>query len=101
MITPREMGQKLDQLQTEFWKIIENGDAEKVLNCVLHAVDFSNDLVSIAVSSRNDVSFTDEELKALRSAFVGLTSAHCGLKDKLTDRVRKETTNGRKQAGNT
>lgn len=101
MITPREMGQKLDQLQAEFWKIIESGDAEKVMNCVLHAVDFSNDLVSIAVSSRNDVSFTDEELKALRSAFVGLISAHCSLRDKLTDRVRKETINGRKQAGNT
>lgn len=101
MITPTEMGQKLGQLETEFWKIIESGDEAKVLNCILHAVDFANDLVSIGVSSRNNIGFTDEELKALRSAFVGLTSAYCELKDKLMDRVRKETTNGRKQAGNT
>lgn len=96
MISPAEMGQRLGQLETEFWKTVESGDAAKVLNCTLHAVDFANDLVSIAVSSRNDIGFTDEELKVLRSAFVGLTSAHCGLKDKLMDRVRKETPNGRK-----
>lgn len=101
MITPAEMGQKLGQLETEFWKTVESGDASKVINCVLHAVDFANDLVSICVADRNDIGFTDEELKVLRSAFVNLTSAHCELKDKLMDRVRKEAPNGRKQTGNT
>lgn len=90
MITPAEMGQKLDQIETEFWKTVECGDATKALNCVIHAVDFANCLVSIAESSCNEVGFTGEEIKALHSVFVSLTSAHCSLKDKLIERVRNE-----------
>ena len=90
MITPAEMGQKLDQLQTEFQKIVESGDTANILRCVINAVDFTGNLAYNAEEKQSELDFTEEELKEIDFLFAA-TAKVCGVLGKaLLERVRKE-----------
>ena len=90
MITPAEMCEKLNQLQTEFQKIVESGDAANILRCVINAVDFTGDLAYSAKSRSNDLDLTEEELKEIDFLFAATAKVRGVLGKALLERVRKE-----------
>ena len=89
MITPAEMREKLDQLHTEFHKIVESGDAANILRCVINAVDFTGDLAYSAKSRSNDLDLTEEEFKEIDFFFATTAKVRGVLGKALLDR-RKE-----------
>lgn len=95
MITPAEMRQKLDQLHAEFHKIVESGDTANILRCVENAAYFAGYLACSANSRRNDLDFTEEELKEIDFMLAAMIKVQGVLGKALLGR-RKETPNGRK-----
>lgn len=90
MITPAEMREKLDQLHTEFHKIVESGDAANILRCLINAADFTGDLAYNAKSRSNDLDLTEEEFKELDFLFATTAKVRGVLGKALLERVRKE-----------
>lgn len=90
MITAAEMREKLDQLHTEFHKIVESGDAANILRCVINAVDFTGDLAYNAEAKHSELDFTEEEFKELDFLFSTTAKVRGVLGKALLERVRKE-----------
>lgn len=90
MITAAEMREKLDQLHTEFHKIVESGDAANILRCVINAVDFTGDLAYNAEAKHSELDFTEEEFKELDFLFSTTAKVRGVLGKALLKRVRKE-----------
>ena len=90
MISPAETCEKLNQLQTEFQKIVESGDTANILRCVINAVDFTGDLAYNAEAKHRELDFTEEEIKELDFLFAATAKVRGVLGKALLERVRKE-----------
>lgn len=90
MITPAEMGIKLNLLETEFWKVFEAKDVALVLNWVIHSLEFAEKLVEISHSGKRDIEYTEYEENELRAAYIALKASRMHLTTALTERFRKE-----------
>ena len=89
MITPAEMREKLDQLHTEFHKIVESGDTANILFCVDSAAYFAEYIAYVAKSRSSDLDLTEEELKEIDFMFAAMAKVKGVLEKALLDR-RKE-----------
>ena len=90
MITPAEMREKLDQLHTEFHKIVESGDTANILRCVDNAAYFAEYIAYSAKSRSNYLDLTEEELKEIVFMFAAMAKVNGVLGKALLERVRKE-----------